>query len=137
MGQTVNIKRTEMTSVGDMMDFCTEEHRLKRVEHFQYLCSFVIQDCRNDEKIKAHIQAASCSFGRLRDRVFDISNRLHWMSHIAHMPDVRPTLFYGKLVEGSKKVGHPFLKFKDTLKDMLYCGGAINTWRDAVVDRPA
>lgn len=60
MGQTVNVKKTETTSVGDKMDFFIEEHRLKRVEHFQYLGSFVIQDCRMDEEIKARIQAASC-----------------------------------------------------------------------------
>ena len=48
-----------------------------------------------------------------------IRNRLHWMSHVARMPDEQPmkALLYGVLEEGSKRVGHPLLRYKDTLKE--------------------
>lgn len=50
-----------------------------------------------------------------------IRNRLRWSCHVARMPDERPVkaLSYGELTEGSRRVGHPFLRRKDTLQDIL------------------
>ena len=68
-----------------------------------------------------------------------IRNRLRWMGHVARMPDDRPVkaLLYGVLNEGTRRVGRPLLRFKDTIKDILKRGGAIDYWRDAVNDRLA
>ena len=43
------------------------------------------------------------------------------MGHVARMPDERPVnaLLYGILGEGSRRVGRPLLRYKDTLKDIL------------------
>ena len=61
------------------------------------------------------------------------------MGHVARMPDERPVkaLLYGELEEGSRKVGRPFLRYKDTLKDILKRGAALGTWREFVTDRLA
>ena len=68
-----------------------------------------------------------------------IRNRLRWIGHVARMPDNRPVkaLLYGVLNEGTRRVGRPLLRFKDTIKDILKRGGAIDYWRDAVNDRLA
>ena len=63
-------------SVGDQVDFYNERHSLQRVDCFKYLGSLVTKDCKMDEEINAHIQAASCAFERLRDRVFDSRSHL-------------------------------------------------------------
>ena len=64
-----------------------------------------------------------------------IRNRLRWMGHVVRMPDERPVkaLLYGVLEEGSKRVGHPLLRYKDVLKR----GAALRTWRQIVTDRLA
>ena len=65
------IKKTENMSVGKQLDFYIDEHKLKRVDRFKYLGSYVTKDCKLDDEITARIQAESCAMGRLRDRVFD------------------------------------------------------------------
>ena len=61
------------------------------------------------------------------------------MGHVARMPDERPVkaLLYGILGEGSRRVGRPLLRYKDTLKDILKRGAALGTWRQIVTDRLA
>ena len=71
MGLTINIKKTETMSVGEQLDFYIDGHKLKRVDRFKYLGSYVTKDCKLDDEITARIQAASCAMERLRDRVFD------------------------------------------------------------------
>ena len=50
-----------------------------------------------------------------------IRNRLRWLCHVARMPDEGPVkaLSYVELTEGSRRVGRPFLRRKDTLQDIL------------------
>ena len=66
-----------------------------------------------------------------------VRNRLRWMGHIAHMPDVWPmkALLYGVLEEGSSRVRHPLLRYKGTLKDILRRGAALGTWREIVTEQ--
>ena len=71
MGLTINIKKTETMSFGEQLDFYIDGHKLKRVDRFKYLGSYVTKDCKLDDEITARTQAASCAMGRLRDRVFD------------------------------------------------------------------
>ena len=58
-----------------------------------------------------------------------IRNRLRWVGHVARLPDERPTkaLLYGELAQGSRKIGRPLLRYKDTLMDILKCGSALHT----------
>ena len=44
-------------------------------------------------------------------------------------------LLYGELSEGTRKVGRPFLRLKNTMKDILKRGGILDTWRGIVTDR--
>ncbi len=66
-----------------------------------------------------------------------VKNRLRWLGHVTRMPDQRPVknLLYCELSEGTRKVGRPFLRFKDTMKDILKRGGVRETWRDIVTHR--
>ena len=50
-----------------------------------------------------------------------IRNRLRWLCYVARMPDEWPVkaLSYVELTEGSRRVGRPFLRRKDTLQDIL------------------
>ena len=59
------------------------------------------------------------------------------MGHFARMPDARPVkaLLYGVLEEDSRRVGRPFHRYKDTLKDMLNRGAALGIWSEIVSDR--
>ena len=38
--------------------------------------------------------------------------------------------------KSTRKVGHPPLTFKNTLKDILKRGGVLDTWKETVADRP-
>ena len=66
-----------------------------------------------------------------------IRNRLRWFGHVIRLPDVRPNkaLLYGELSEGSRKIGRPLLRFKDTIKDILKRGNALQIWNTAVHER--
>ena len=68
-----------------------------------------------------------------------IRNRLRWMGHVARMSDERSVkaLLYGVLKEGSRRVGRPLLRCKDTLKDILKRRAALGTWREIVTGRLA
>lgn len=39
-------------------------------------------------------------------------------------------LSYGELVDGSRKIGCPFLRYKDTIKDILKFGDALHKWKE-------
>ena len=62
---------------------------------------------------------------------------MRWMGYVARMPDEQPmkALLYGVIEEGSRRVGRPLLRYKDTLKDVLKRGAALGTWRESVTDR--
>ena len=53
------------------------------------------------------------------------------------MPDERPVknLLYSELAEGTRKVGRPFLRFKDTMKDILKRDGVLDIWKSVATDR--
>ena len=57
MGLRVNIKKTETTSLGDQSDFFIDGKVLGRVDRFEYLGSWVTNDCKLDVEITARIQA--------------------------------------------------------------------------------
>ena len=61
------------------------------------------------------------------------------MGHVARMPDERPVkaLLYGVLEEGSRRVGRPLLRYKDTLNDILKYEATLETWKEIVTDRLA
>ena len=69
-GSGFNTKKTETMSVSEQLDFFIDGHKLKEVERFKCLGSYVTKNCKLDEEITGRIQAASCTMGRLRDRVF-------------------------------------------------------------------
>ena len=45
-------------------------------------------------------------------------------------------LLYGELAEGKRKVGHPMLRLKDTIKDVLKRGEVLDSWTESVDNRP-
>ena len=58
------------------------------------------------------------------------------MGHICPMGDTRPVkaLLFGEL-QGSRKVGCPLLRYKDTCKMTLQRGKVLNEWNAVVNDR--
>ena len=64
--------------------------------------------------------------------------RLRWFGHVTRAADSRPTkmLLYGELAEGSRPVGRPKLRFKDTCKSLLKNGNVLDGWRNVVDNRP-
>ena len=64
--------------------------------------------------------------------------RLRWLGHVRRMEDGRipKDHLYGQLASGSRRVGRPALRFKDTCKcDMKACKIDTDTWEDAAGDR--
>ena len=55
------------------------------------------------------------------------------MGHICRLNDTRPVkaLLFGEL-EGSRKVGRPLLRYKDTCKMALQRGKVLNEWNAVV-----
>ena len=53
-----------------------------------------------------------------------IKSRLRWPGHVSRMNDNRPikTLLYGELANGTRFVGRPKLRYKDTCKSVLKSG---------------
>ena len=64
-------------------------------------------------------------------------NRMRWLGHVSRMENDRPTkmLLYGELAEGTRPVGRPKLRYKDTCKNALKCGGILDVWQDSVNNR--
>ena len=71
MGICINTTKTETLCIGPEAEFFIDQTKLKNVNSFKYLGSYVTNDCSMKEELTARIQATSCVFGRLRHRVFD------------------------------------------------------------------
>ena len=67
-----------------------------------------------------------------------IKSRLRWLGHASRMDDDRPVkaLMYSELDKGTRPVGRPKLRYKDTCKSVLKSGRFLDRWQDLVVDRP-
>ena len=66
-----------------------------------------------------------------------VRSRLRWLGHVSRMEDNRPvkSLLYGELTEGTRPVGRPKLRYKDTCKSALKCGNALGQWKAMVENR--
>ena len=66
-----------------------------------------------------------------------VRRRLHWLGHVSRMEDNRPvrSLLYGESTEGTRPVGRPKLRYKDTFKSALKCGNALGQWKAMVENR--
>ena len=70
-GLKINAKKTEVMCIGLDSDFFVDDFKLKNVERFKYLGSYVNRNCNLNAEITARIQAASNSYYSLKQRVFD------------------------------------------------------------------
>ena len=59
-----------------------------------------------------------------------IKSRLRWLGHVSRMDDNRPVkaLMYGELDKGTRPVGRPKLRYKDTCKSILKSGRILDQW---------
>ena len=66
-----------------------------------------------------------------------VRNRLQWLGHVSRMDDDRPvkSLLYGELESGTRPIGRPKLRYKDTCKSVLKLGGVLFNWQNLVDDR--
>ena len=66
--------------------------------------------------------------------------QLRWAGHVARMSDKRipKQLLFGELTIGTRTVGRPLLRWKDSLKDTLKQSNISTThWQDTATDRSA
>ena len=66
--------------------------------------------------------------------------QLRWAGHVARMSDDRipKQLLFGELTIGTRTVGRPLLRWKDSLKDTLKQSNISTThWQDTATDRSA
>ena len=66
--------------------------------------------------------------------------QLRWAGHVARMSDNRipKQLLFGELTIGTRTVGRPLLRWKDSLKDTLKQSNISTThWQDTATDRRA
>ena len=66
--------------------------------------------------------------------------QLRWAGHVARMSDNRipKQLLFGELTIGTRTVGRPLLRWKDSLKDTLKQSNISTThWQDTATDRSA
>ena len=64
--------------------------------------------------------------------------QLRWAGHVARMSDDRipKQLLFGELTTGTRTVGRPLLRWKDSLKDTLKQSNiSITQWQDIATDR--
>ena len=66
-----------------------------------------------------------------------VRSRLRWLGHVCRMNVDRPVkeLLYCELAHGSRKVGRPKLRFKDTCKNALKCADVLDRWQSIVHNR--
>ena len=53
--------------------------------------------------------------------ILEVRSRLRWLGHVSRMKDTRPvkSLLYGELTEGTRPVGRPKLRYRDTFKSAV------------------
>ena len=65
-------------------------------------------------------------------------NRLRWLGHVSRKENDRPVkeLLLGELDNGTRSLGRPKLRYKDTCKSILRDGQVLDDWQQVVHDRP-
>ena len=99
-GLTINVSKTQILSQPQPANSPTEQifiegTPLVRVDCFKYLGSYLSSAADIDHEVKSRISAASRSFGRLRDRVFDSHELSLSTKLLVYRAVVIPTLLYG------------------------------------------
>ena len=63
--------------------------------------------------------------------------RLRWLGHVHRMANGRipKVMLYGELVTGTRTVGRPHLRYRDTCKRDMKVAGIDTTWEAAADDR--
>ena len=66
-----------------------------------------------------------------------IRSWLRWLGHVSRMDNERPVKawLYGELVESTRPVGRPKLRYKITCKSALKCGDVLGQWKSKVENR--
>ena len=66
-----------------------------------------------------------------------VRTRLRWLGYVCRMNNDKPVkqLLYCELAYGSRPIGRPKLRFKDTCKIALKCGHVLDQWLSTVNNR--
>ena len=70
-GLQINAKKTEVMCLGPECDFFIDGTKLKCTDRFKYLGSILSKESNLKDELITRIQAISCAFGRLKNRVFN------------------------------------------------------------------
>ena len=94
-GLQINAKKTEVMCIGPVCDFFVDHVKLKTVERFKYLGSYVNQACNLKAEITARIQAVSSCYYNLKERVFDSHDLTTFTKISIYKQCLLPILLYG------------------------------------------
>ena len=108
----------------------------KRLETFNQRCLRRILNIKWQDKITNAevLQRAHC----LSMYTMLTKRRLRWLGHVCRMQDGRipKDLLYGALAEGARRVGRPFLRYKDACKrDLKASSIDIKSFESEAADR--
>ena len=106
--------------------------RTVQQRHLRFILKIEWDDLITNDEVLAHSNSTDIETILIR-------NQLRWLGHVTRMPSGRPvkSILYSELAEGSRKVGRPFLRYKDTIKDLLKRGCVLDSWNEKVLYRTA
>ena len=114
----------------------TYSRHVKRLNHFHMCCLRKLLHIRWQDKIPDSEVLQKSGLSSIHTLL--MKNQARWAGHLVRMPDSRlpKQLLYGELQEGTRPLGRPKKRFKDSLKSSLKgLGININTWEQQALDR--
>ena len=127
---------THMCSIFCCYAWTTYTRQEKKLNSFHLRCLRRILDISWQDKItntEVLERASSFSMYTLLSQ-----RRLRWLGHVHRMANGRISkdMLYGELVTGTRTVGRPYLRYRDTCNhDMKVAGIDTTTWDAAADDR--
>ena len=108
----------------------------KKLNSFHLRCLRRILDIsRRDKIINTEVLERASSFSMY---TLLSQRRLRWLGHVHRMANRRipKDMLYGELVTGTRTLGRPYLRYRDTCKrDMKVAGIDTSTWEAPANDR--
>ena len=98
--------------------------------HLRLILNIKWDDCISNEEVLRRTDVEDME-------VMLVRTRLRWLGHNCRMNNDRPVkqLLYCELAHGSRSIGRPKLRFKDTCKSALKCDHVLDQWLSTVNNR--
>lgn len=98
--------------------------------HLRLILNIKWNDYISNEEVLRHADVEDME-------VMLVRTRLRWLGHNCRMNNDRPVkqLLYCELAHGSRSIGRPKLRFKDTCKSALKCDHVLDQWLSTMNNR--